>query len=73
MKKWYNVEIGYSTRTMIDRVNNFVFFLQDNNIKYHTAEAGNMIHFEIELTEEEVETVNNALDTMVFFDSIVNA
>ena len=72
MKKYYNVEIAYNTREMIDRVNNFRMWLYDNNIKHETSAAGDFIHFEILLSKEEVEEVNKALDVIVWYDGIVN-
>ena len=72
MRKYYNVEIAYNTREMIDRVNNFRMWLYDNDIKHETSAADSFVHFEILLSKEEVEEVNNALDTIVWFDSIVN-
>ena len=70
MKKYYNIELAYNTRTMIDRVNNFRTWLYDNNIKHETSSAGDFVHFEILLSEDEVVEVNNALDDIVWFDSI---
>lgn len=72
MKKYYNVEIAYNTREMIDRVNNFRMWLYDNNIKHETSAVGDFVHFEILLSSDEVEKVNNALDVIVWFDGIVN-
>ena len=72
MRKYYNVEIAYNTREMIDRVNNFKTWLDNNNIKHETSAAGSFVHFEILLSDNEVEKANNALDTIVWFDSIVN-
>ena len=72
MKKYYNIEIAYNTREMINRVDNFRTWLYDNNIKHETSAAGAFVHFEILLSDNEVEKVNNALDTIVWFDSIVN-
>ena len=72
MKKYYNIEIAYNTREMIDRVNDFRTWLYDNNIKHETSAAGDFVHFEILLSKEEVEKANNALDDIVWFDSIVN-
>ena len=72
MKKYYNVEIAYNTREMIDRVDNFREWLYDNDIKHETSSAGAFVHFEILLSKEEVATVNNALDNIVWFDSIIN-
>ena len=72
MKKYYNVEIAYNTREMIDRVDNFREWLYDNDIKHETSSAGAFVHFEILLSKEEVEEVNNALDNIVWVDSIIN-
>lgn len=72
MKKYYNIEIAYNTREMIDRVNNFKTWLYDNNIKHETSAAGDFVHFEILLSSNEVDKVNNALDSIVWFNSIVN-
>ena len=72
MKKYYNVEIAYNTREMIDRVDNFRMWLYDNSIKHETSSAGDFVHFEILLSSNEVEKVNTALDSIVWFDSIVN-
>ena len=54
MRKYYNIEIAYNTRTMIDRVNNFRMWLYDNNIKHETSSAGDFVHFEILLSSDEV-------------------
>lgn len=72
MRKYYNIEIAYNTREMIDRVNDFRMWLYDNNIKHETSAAGDFIHFEILLSDNEVEKVNKTLDDIVWFDSIVN-
>ena len=72
MKKYYNVEIAYNTREMIDRVDNFRTWLYDNDIKHETSSAGTFAHFEILLSDNEVQKVNNALDNIVWFDGIVN-
>ena len=75
MKKYYNVEIAYNTREMINRVDNFRMWLYDNNIKHEISSAGtfvHFVHFEILLSDNEVEKVNIALDTIVWFDGIIN-
>lgn len=72
MKKYYNVEIAYNTREMINRVNDFRTWLYDNDIKHEISAAGTFVHFEILLSKEEVEKVNNALDVIVWYDSITN-
>ena len=70
MRKYYNIEIAYNTREMINRVDNFKTWLYDNNIKHETSAAGDFVHFEILLSSDEVVKVNNALDSIVWFDSI---
>ena len=72
MKKYYNIEIAYNTREMINRVDNFRTWLYDNNIKHEISAVGDFVHFEILLSDNEVEKVNNALDTIVWYDSIAN-
>ena len=72
MRKYYNIELAYNTRAMIDRVNNFRAWLYDNDIKHETSSAGEFVHFEILLSSDEVQMVNNALDNIVWFDSITN-
>ena len=72
MRKYYNVELAYNTRTIIDRVNNFKTWLDNNNIKHETSSAGDFVHFEILLSADEVAKVNNALDNIVWYDSIIN-
>ena len=72
MKKYYNIEIAYNTREMINRVDNFRTWLYDNNIKHKTSAVGDFVHFEILLSDDEVKGVNNALDNIVWYDSIIN-
>ena len=72
MKKYYNIEIAYNTREMINRVDNFRTWLYDNNIKHETSAVGDFVHFEILLSDNEVTRANNALDNIVWYDSIIN-
>ena len=72
MKKYYNIEIAYNTREMINRVHNFRTWLYDNNIKNETSAVGDFVHFEILLSDNEVTRANNALDNIVWYDSIIN-
>ena len=72
MKKYYNIELAYNTREMIDRVNNFRTWLYDNDIEHETSSAGDFVHFEILLSDDEVAKANNALDNIVWYDSIIN-
>ena len=72
MKKYYNVEIAYNTREIINRVDDFRMWLYDNDIKHEISSVGDFVHFEILLSDNEVAKVNNALDVIVWFDGIVN-
>ena len=72
MEKYYNVEIAYNTREMIDRVNNFRMWLYDNNIKHEISSVGDFVHFEILLSSDKVAKVNKALDNIIWYDSIIN-
>ena len=72
MKKYYNIEIAYNTREMINRVDAFRTWLYDSDIKHETSSAGDFVHFEILLSEDEVEKVNKALDDIVWYDGIIN-
>ncbi|MGN1342049.1 MAG: hypothetical protein ACI4VL_02315 [Bacilli bacterium] len=72
MKKYYNVEIAYNTKNMIDRVNKFKMWLSDNGIKHEISAVNDFVHFEILLSDNEVEKVNNALDRIVWYDNIEN-
>lgn len=68
--KWYNVEIPYNTAENIRRANNFNFWLYESDIKHETSQCGNMVHFEVLLSADNVQKVNNALDEIVWFDAI---
>lgn len=69
--KWYNVEFAQSTKSTIQRVNNFRAWLYDNEIRHEVSAAGHDVaHFEIELSPEQVPAVNAAIDRLVWFDAI---
>ena len=69
--KWYNVELPYNTRTMIDRCGEFKLWLCDNDIKHEISGVqGGYVHFEIYASSEQLPSINNALDRIVWFDSI---
>ena len=71
MMKWYNIEFNVETREMIRRVEAFKEWLYDKDVTFETSAAGHFwIHFEIELSPEQVPAVNAALDRLVWFDSI---
>ena len=68
--KWYNVEIPYNTRETIKRADNFRTWLYNHNFKHEPSACGELVHFEIYASENDVQAINNALDTIVWFDAI---
>lgn len=68
--KWYNVEIPYNTREYINRTNAFREWLVNHHFKHETSGAGEYVHFEVYASESMVSMINQALDTLVWFDSI---
>lgn len=68
--KWYNTEIPYNTREYIDRTKAFREWLVNHHFKYETSGADDWVHFEVYASEDMVPMLNNALDTLVWFDSI---
>lgn len=68
--KWYNVEIPYNTREYIKRVNSFREWLMNYHIKHETSSAGKYVHFEVFASENMIPMINQALDTLVWFNSI---
>lgn len=44
--------------------NKFKGFLQNNKIKFESQGCYNLVHFSLELTEKQVEIINNFLDTI---------
>lgn len=69
-KKYYNVEIDATTKTMLKRIENFKSYLQNESITFETSGCFECIHFEILLSPCEVPKVNNALDKIVWYDAI---
>lgn len=68
--KWYNVEIPYNTREYIKRVDSLREWLMNHHIKHETSGAGKYVHFEVFASENMIPMINQALDTLVWFDSI---
>ena len=68
--KWYNVEVAYNTRESIKRTENFKIWLMENNYKFEASGVGDMVHFEILAHPDDLRKINNALDKIVWFDSI---
>ena len=68
--KWYNVEIPYNTKEYIKRVDSLHEWLMNHNIKHETSSVSNWVHFEIYASENMIPMINQALDNLVWFDSI---
>ena len=68
--KWYNVEIPYNTREAIKRADNFKFWLSENGFKCEPSACFEGVHFEILASENDLPKINNALDKIVWYDSI---
>lgn len=58
VKKYYNVKLT------TEKAEALKVFLKQNNIYFEPSSCYNLIHFEIELNEAELEKVNNFLDTL---------
>ncbi len=71
-KKWYRIGLPYSTKRMIRRANDFEKYLISNNIKYKVRVLGFFAHFEFLLLDKDLESVNAALNKIVWFDSVKN-
>jgi uncharacterized ParB-like nuclease family protein len=59
MKKYYSVELKEQTKIDALKVK-----LKGMSIYYEASECYNMVHFEILLTVDEVNLLNNFLDTI---------
>ena len=69
-KKWYGIDIPYYSRVTIDRATKFREWLYNNDIKHETSGNDDFVHFEIFADEKQAKDINNALDTIIWFDSI---
>lgn len=58
MKAFYNVELNH------EKADQLKAFLKDNNIYFEPSQCYNLVHFEIKADENEVQKVNNFLDTL---------
>jgi len=56
--KWYNVELNKVDSDL------FRTELKTNNIYYEASGAGKMTHFEIKCNKEQLNRLNNFLDTL---------
>lgn len=68
--KWYNVEIPYNTREYRDRTWDFREWLINNHIEYSMCGAYDNAYIEVFASENMIPMINQALDTLVWFDSI---
>lgn len=65
-RRWHNVEL--SSKVQINGHSDsdaFRKFLMDNNIKYETSAAGDMIHFEVLIDNSEMEKCDTFLGTFI--------
>lgn len=65
-RRWHNVELDAKIR-INGHSDSSVFrkFLMDNNIKYETSAAGNMVHFEVLVDNDEMEKCDTFLGTFI--------
>lgn len=62
MRKWYNVELDSNKGKEFNELLKKVDF--NDGFKYECSSAGDLIHFELYLEEQEVITCNMMLDLM---------
>lgn len=62
MRKWYNVELDSNKGKEFNELLKKVDF--NDGFKYECSSAGDLIHFELYLDENEVITCNMMLDLM---------
>lgn len=69
--RYFSLEIDTTTRTMLERAENFKAWLVDNNYKVETSGCFNCVHFEIFVeNHERFLKANKAIDDIVCFDMI---
>ncbi len=59
MKRYYSFETSNE-----NIINGLRRFLKENNIYYEASSTGYGLHFEIKASENELQAVNNYLDTL---------
>lgn len=62
MRKWYNVELDSNKGKEFNELLKKIDF--NDGFKYECSSAGDLIHFELYLEEQEVMTCNMMLDLM---------
>ena len=69
--RYFTFEIDTTTRTMLERAENFKAWLIDNDYKIETSGCFNCVHFEIYIeNHERFLEANKAIDEIVCFDMI---
>ena len=58
-RKWHNVELSQQ------EANEFKKYLHDNNIKFETSGAGDLVHFEVFVNTDEMESCDIFLGTFI--------
>ena len=69
--RYFTFEIDTTTRTMLERAENFKAWLDNNGYKTETSGCFSCVHFEIYIeSHERFEKANRAIDEIVCFDMI---
>lgn len=58
-KKYYSVELTQDKSDLLK------VYLKENNIYYEPSQCYNLIHFEVKCNKEELEKINQYLDTLL--------
>ena len=69
--RYFTFEIDTTTRTMLERAENFKAWLDNNGYKTEASGCFNCVHFEIYIeSHERFLEANKAIDKIVCFDMI---
>ena len=69
--RYFTFEIDTTTRTMLERAENFKAWLDNNGYKTETSGCFSCVHFEIYIeNHERFLKANQAIDKIVYFDAI---
>ena len=69
--RYFTFEIDTTTRTMLERAENFKAWLIDNDYKIETSGCFNCVHFEIFIESHgRFLKANRAIDDIIYFDAI---
>lgn len=53
-----------STEVTVNEAEALRIFLKENEIEYEPSQCGDLIHFELLVTDEETEMINDFIDTL---------